>query len=164
MLARHHRHRWGSDPDTPGTTSLVHEAYIKLADQDAVEWESRAQFYAIASRVIRCVLIDNARWHRREKRGGDRTQVPLEKARLFTKERGAELIALDDALLRLEAEDERLARIVECRFFGGLTVAETAESLDVSESTVKRGWTLARAWLFRELSDETDPGDTDPEP
>lgn len=150
-LARSHRHRWGAGPETPGTTSLVHEAYVKLVDQDHVEWETRAQFYAIASRVIRSVLIDNARWHKREKRGGDRRPVPLEKARLAVDGRGAELIALNAALDALELEDERLARIVECRFFGGLTIAETAEALEVSESTVKRGWTLARAWLYREL-------------
>lgn len=150
-LARSHRHRWGAGPKTPGTTSLVHEAYVKLVDQDHVEWETRAQFYAIASRVIRSVLIDNARWHRREKRGGDRRPVPLEKARLVAESRGDDLIALDAALDALELEDERLARIVECRFFGGLTITETADALEISESTVKRGWNLARAWLYREL-------------
>lgn len=151
VLALHHRRLWGLDPEAPGATSLVHEAYVKLANLDRVDWESRAQFYAIASRVIRSVLIDNARWHRRRKRGGDRRRVPLETVRSFTEERSAELIALDGALERLEAEEERLARIVECRFFGGLTVNETAEALDVSESTVKRGWNLARTWLYREL-------------
>ncbi len=157
-LARSHRHRWGAGPETPGTTSLVHEAYVKLVDQDHVEWETRAQFYAIASRVIRSVLVDNARWHRREKRGGDRRPVPLEKARLVAESRGDDLIALDAALDALEIEDERLARIVECRFFGGLTIAETADALEISESTVKRGWNLARAWLYRELKNA--PGDS----
>lgn len=151
VLALYHRRLWGLDPEAPGATSLVHEAYFKLVDQDHVEWETRAQFYAIASRVIRSVLIDNARWHRRRKRGGDQRRVPLETVRSFTEERSAELIALDGALERLEAKEERLARIVECRFFGGLTVNETAEALDVSESTVKRGWNLARTWLYREL-------------
>lgn len=158
-LARSHRHRWGAEPKTPGTTSLVHEAYLKLVDQDHVEWETRAQFYAIASRVIRSVLIDNARWHRRQKRGGDRRPVPLEKARLVADEQGDELIALDAALDRLEREDERLARIVECRFFGGLTIAETAEALEISDSTVKRGWNLARAWLYREMNGAPEEAD-----
>ena len=152
-FARHHRFRWGPDTRAPGTTSLVHEAYVRLVDQDQVDWANRAQFYAIASRAMRSVLIDNARWHQRRKRGGDRRPVPLETARLVTEERGDELIALDAALDRLEAEDERLVRVVECRFFGGLSVKETAEALEVSESTVKRGWSLARAWLYREMAE-----------
>lgn len=150
-LARHHRYRWGSDPRAPGTVSLVHEAYRKLVDQEAVEWDNRRQFFAVASRAMRSILVDNARWHSREKRGGDRRKVPLESVHLVSEERSAELIDLDRALARLEEAEPRLARIVECRFFGALTVAETADALDVSESTVKRGWAAARTWLYREL-------------
>jgi len=161
-LARHHRYRWGSpDARAPGTTSLVHEAYARLVDLDRTDWECRGQFFAVASRAMRSVLIDNARWHAREKRGGDRREVPLEVIPLVSSQRSAELLDLDGALDRLEETDSRLARIVECRFFGGLTIPETAEAVDVSEATVKRGWNLARAWLYRELEGargEPEPG------
>jgi len=160
-LARHHRYRWGSpDPRAPGTTSLVHEAYARLVDLDRTDWECRGQFFSLASRAMRSVLIDNARWHAREKRGGDRREVTLKEAPLVSSQRSAELLDLDTALDRLEEEDPRLARIIECRFFGGLTIPETAEAVGVSEATVKRGWNLARAWLYRELKGERD----DPEP
>lgn len=152
-LARSHRHRWGPCPTAPGTTSLVHEAYVKLVDQDHVQWESRAQFFALASRVIRSVLVDSARWHRRRKRGGDRRRVSLDDAWFVSEERSEDLLALDMALQRLEERDARVARIVECRFFACLTVPETARALEISESTVKRGWNLARAWLYRELDE-----------
>lgn len=126
--------------------------------QDGVEWESRSQFYAIASRVIRSVLVDQARWRHRQKRGGDRRSVPIEKAGLSVRDRSEDVIALDAALDRLEIEDERLARIVECRFFGGLTIDETAGALEVSPSTVKRGWVLARAWLHRAMTAAPEAG------
>lgn len=164
-LARHHRYRWGPpDRRAPGTTSLVHEAYARLVDLDRVQWECRGQFFAVASRAMRSVLIDNARWHAREKRGGDRREVPLEEAPLVSSQRGAELLDLDEALDRLEREDPRLARIVECRFFGGLTIPETAEAVEVSEATVKRGWNLARAWLYRELQGGRNDPAPDPGP
>jgi RNA polymerase sigma factor (TIGR02999 family) len=100
---------------------------------------------------MRSILIDNARWHTRQKRGGGRTPIPLEESILVSAERAGELLELDDALDRLERREPRLARIVECRCFGGLTVDETAAALEVSPATVKRGWSLARAWLYREL-------------
>jgi RNA polymerase sigma factor (TIGR02999 family) len=135
----------------PGTTSLVHEAYLKLAGQAGLGHANRRQFYALASRAMRTILIDNARWHGRVKRGGGRARASLEETVLVSAERSEELLALDEALTRLEAQDPRLARIVECRCFGGLTVEETAEALDLSSATVKRGWSLARTWLYRAL-------------
>jgi RNA polymerase sigma factor (TIGR02999 family) len=149
-LARAHRARLG-DGRAPGTASIVHEAYVRLADQDRIDSESRAQFFALASRVMRSVLVDNARWHQRKKRGGGADAVPLDEELLVSESRSEDLLAIDEALVRLESRDERLGRIVECRFFGGLTVDETAEALGVSSASVKRGWNLARAWLYRDL-------------
>jgi RNA polymerase sigma factor (TIGR02999 family) len=148
-LAHANRVRWRG-ADSPGTTSLVHEAYLKLADVSA-DFASRRQFYALASKAMRNILIDNARWHGRQKRGGGRAPATLVDSMLVSTERSEELLALDQALDNLERRDPRLARIVECRCFGGLTVEETAEALAVSTATVKRGWSLARAWLFRAL-------------
>ena len=134
-----------------GTTSRVHEAYLKLADQTRADYANRRQFYALASKAMRSILIDNARWHGRQKRGGGRSPAPLEESMLVSAERSEELLALDEALGELESRDPRLARIVECRCFGGLTVDETAEALEVSPATVKRGWSLARTLLYRAL-------------
>jgi RNA polymerase sigma factor (TIGR02999 family) len=155
-LARHHRAGWrqGAAARPPGTLSLVHEAYLRLVHQTHVAWESRAQFFYLASRAMRSILVDNARHQLRQKRGGGRLAVELEEAMLVSEARAEELVALDQALDRLGARDERLGRIVECRFFGGLSVEETAETLGVSPATVKRGWTVARAWLFRELGSQ----------
>jgi RNA polymerase sigma factor (TIGR02999 family) len=149
-LARVHRARLG-DGRAPGTVSIVHEAYVRLADQERIDSASRAQFFALASRVMRSVLVDNARWHNRKKRGGGVEPVPLSEELLVSESRADDLLAIDEALTRLENTDERLGRIVECRFFGGLTVDETAEALGVSSASVKRGWNLARSWLYREL-------------
>lgn len=148
-LAHHHRYSWRET--APGTVSLVHEAYLKLVQQTQVDWQSRAQFFYIASRAMRSILIDNARRRQRQKRGGDRVAVPLDQAMLVSAERSQELLALDEALERLRESDTRLADVVDCRFFGGLTVQETAEALDVSPATVKRAWVVARTWLYREL-------------
>lgn len=153
-LAHQHRWHWRRDERAPGTTSLVHEAYVKLVDGTRIHWKSRGQFFRIASSAMRSILVDNARYHSRLKRGGERVRVPLEDARLVSEDRTEELLVVDEALERLQAEDERLARIVECRLFGGLTVEETAEALDVSPATVKRGWNLARALLYRDLGEE----------
>jgi RNA polymerase sigma factor (TIGR02999 family) len=150
VLARANRYRW-SGVESLGTTSLVHEAYLKLAGQTRVDYANRRQFYALASKAMRSILIDNARWHGRQKRGGGRKPVVLEESMLVSAERSEELLALDEALDRLEDREPRLARIVECRCFGGLTVDETAEALDVSSATVKRGWRLARTLLYRAL-------------
>ena len=149
-LARSNRYRWNG-VESLGTTSLVHEAYLKLANQARSEFSNRRQFYALASKAMRSILIDNARWHSRQKRGGGQRPAALEESMLVSAERSEDLLALDEALGRLEDREPRLARIVECRCFGGLTVDETAEALDVSPATVKRGWSLARAWLYRLL-------------
>jgi len=149
-LARANRYRW-SGMGSLGTTSLVHEAYLKLADHGRSEFANRRQFYALASKAMRSILIDNARWHGRQKRGGGRKPAVLEESMLVSAERSEELLALDQALRDLEDREPRLARIVECRCFGGLTVDETAEALDVSSATVKRGWSLARTLLYRAL-------------
>lgn len=150
VLARANRYRWNG-VESLGTTSLVHEAYLKLADQTPASFANRRQFYALASKAMRSILIDNARWHSRQKRGGGRKAMPLEDSILVSAERSEDLLALDEALSQLEDREPRLARIVECRCFGGLTVDETAEALDVSSATVKRGWSLARTWLYRAM-------------
>jgi RNA polymerase sigma factor (TIGR02999 family) len=151
-LARFHRARVGARGlKAPGTISLVHEAYLRLIDQRHVDWQSRAQFYCLASRAMRSVLVDRARWHQRQKRGGGWKEVELEEQLVVSRERATEVIALDRALDQLLHRDERLGRIVECRFFGGLTVDQTADALGISPATVKRGWSVARSWLYDEL-------------
>lgn len=136
---------------TLNTTALVHEAYFELVKLDRVDWQDRAHFIAVAAKAMRHVLIDYAVKRKAQKRGGHRRRVPLEDVHAMTTQRAEELLALDEALKRLEAIDERQAHVVECRFFGGLTIKETAEALDISEATVSRDWTRARAWLNREL-------------
>jgi RNA polymerase sigma factor (TIGR02999 family) len=148
QMARRQRHQAGRSP--LGTQSLVHEAFIKLVDQ-TVQWSSRAQFFAIASKAMRSILIDNARHYLRLKREGGRARVELEEGLLVSEARSEELVALDTALERLQRVDPRLATLVECRFFGGLTIEETADALGTSPATVKRDWIAARTWLYREL-------------
>ena len=131
-------------------TALVNEAYLRLIDAQAVDWQNRAHFLAIAARLMRRILVDRARSRRYQKRGGGALQVTLTDG-LFSTERSRDLIALDDALEELAKLDERRSRVVELRFFGGLSVAETAAVLSVSPETVMRDWTLARAWLRRTL-------------
>jgi len=138
---------------TLGTTALVHEAWFELAKLERIRWESRAHFLALAAQAMRRVLIDYAVARRSQKRGGGKAHEPLEDdALIAVTERPDEFIALDEALQRLAAINERHARIVECRFFGGMSVEETADVLGTSPATVKRDWALARAWLNRELS------------
>ena len=144
-----HRQRQRSSV-APGTTSLVHEAYLKLEGRTMIR--SRGEFFALACQVLRSLLVDNARRLGRRKREGEANAIPLDKIAVPSAVRGEEILALDEALQRLQRADERLARIVECRFFGGLTVDETAEALGVSPATVKRGWDVARAWLYQELA------------
>jgi RNA polymerase sigma factor (TIGR02999 family) len=134
------------------TTDLVHEAYVKLGGLERIEWKNRAQFFAIAARAMRRVLVDHAAGRRAAKRGGERRKVPLDEGMLMVEEQADEVLALNDALSRLERADPRLVRIVECRYFAGLSVEETAEALEISPATVKRDWTVARAWLHRELA------------
>jgi RNA polymerase sigma-70 factor, ECF subfamily len=135
------------------TTALVHEAYLKLSKQQSVVWESRSHFFAIAATLMRRILIDYAKTKNRVRRGGPQDDLRLDTAfTLVASDANFDLLELNQALDRLAGKDESLARIVELRFFAGLDVTETAEALDVSESTVKRGWVIAKAWLHRELS------------
>jgi RNA polymerase sigma-70 factor (ECF subfamily) len=132
-------------------TALVHEAYLKLVEQRSVDWQSRAHFFGIAAQVMRRILIDHARGHLRNKRGGGVRPVPLDENLAFAPEQSLELIKLDQALDRLAELDQRQSKIVELRFFGGLSVEETAEFLGISPKTVKRDWSVAKAWLHGEL-------------
>ncbi len=135
------------------TTALVHEAYLKLAAQKSVAWESRSHFFAIAATVMRRILIDYAKTKHRIRRGGVQSDLPLEDAlTINVGETDFDLVALDEALNRLTAKEAHLAKIVELRFFSGLDVVETAEVLGISESTVKRDWQMAKAWLHREMT------------
>ncbi len=134
-------------------TALVNEAYLRLVDQSRVEWQDRAHFYGVAAQVMRRILIDHARAHASEKRGGGSgPRLSLDEALLQPEERAAELLALDEALKLLHETDERKGRVVELRFFGGLSVKETAEVLGVHTATVERDWVVAKAWLYRELA------------
>jgi len=142
---------------TLDTTALVHEAYLKLVPQSATSWGDRAHFFAVASRVIRHVLIDYARRRTAEKRSGG-IRIPLREDTAGVDPRDVDLLALERALARLASRDARMEQIVECRFFGGMTVEETAEALGISTSTVDRDWARARTYLFRDLADETDAG------
>jgi len=135
-------------------TALVHEAYLRLVDQTRADWKSRAQFMAVAAEVMRRILVDHARGHRAAKRGGGRHRVDLTATLDVPAGPALEVLDVDDALSRLAALDERQARVVELRVFGGLSVAEVAEVLRVSERTVANDWRMARAWLRRELSRE----------
>ena len=156
-LAHRQRRRWRGQ-HTLNTTALVHEAYLKLVDQRRASWESESHFLAAAARAVRHILINYARDRRAKKRGGEWTRVRISRQQL---EAGVQtvgpgwedhVLALDDALERLAEHSERQSRIVECRFFAGMTVKQTAAALGVSVPTVTRGWTVARAWLHRELS------------
>jgi RNA polymerase sigma factor (TIGR02999 family) len=134
-------------------TALVHEAYLKLVgDEDvSLQWANRAHFFAAAAEAMRRILVDHARAKGRLKRGGDRAKLKLGVATLGADENADEIVALDEALRRLGRQDERLARIVSLRYFAGLSVEQTAEALEISPRTVKREWSTARAWLYREL-------------
>jgi RNA polymerase sigma factor (TIGR02999 family) len=134
-------------------TALVHEAYLKLVDQRAMNWQNRAHFFAVSARLMRRILVDHARGRRSAKRGGKERPVSLEDApTLISLDRSDELLALDEVLKKLEETAPRQCRIVELRYFGGLTVEETASVLNVAPKTVKRDWSVARAWLHREIS------------
>ncbi len=134
-------------------TALVHEAYIKMIDQSSLSLQNRAHFFGIASRIMRQILVDHARAYNAEKRGGAAERFSIEDLDILPEQSAADLIELDDALKRLEAIDERKAKVVDMRFFGGLKDAEIAEVLGVTEKTVRRDWQFAKLWLFRELSE-----------
>jgi RNA polymerase sigma factor (TIGR02999 family) len=148
-----HIHLAGERADhTLGTTGLVHDAYLKLVDQSHIQWQDRAHFYAMSSRAMRQILVSYARRHRAAKRGGGQDPITLDERTPGIDQRADNLLALDEALTRLESMDHRLSQVVECRFFGGLTEDETAEMLGVTARTVRRDWLKAKGWLYRELS------------
>jgi RNA polymerase sigma factor (TIGR02999 family) len=156
-LAHRQRQRWRDDY-TLDTTALVHEAYLRMVDQTGVDVESRAHFLALAARVMRQILCNYARDRRALKRGGGIARLPLDDGAALEAPASPDtapadaLVALDDALRRLERVDPRQSRVVECRFFGGLTVDETATAVGISPRTVKRDWAVAQAWLHREMT------------
>jgi RNA polymerase sigma-70 factor (ECF subfamily) len=133
-------------------TALVNEAYLRLIDWKDVRWQNRAHFYGVAAQIMRRVLVDAARTRDRDKRGGGQLHVSLSEAADVAVAHGVDLVALDDALKTLESLNARQSRVIELRFFGGLSLEEAAHVLDVSVATVRRDWSLAQAWLFRELS------------
>lgn len=154
LAESHLRHE---QPDhTLQATALVHEAYLRLIDQTRVRWQNRAHFFAVAAQSIRRILVDHARGKRRQKRGGGRPTLSLDEALALGHERETDLVALDEALTRLSVEHPDKARVVEMRFFGGLTTEDAAEVLDVTTRTVERHWQFARAWLYRSLAEGGD--------
>jgi RNA polymerase sigma-70 factor, ECF subfamily len=150
---------WQLQSERPGhtlqPTALVHEAYLKLAGQDPIEWHNKAHFFALAAQVMRHILVDHARARGRDKRGGGQASVALDEALKLTAHPNepVELVKLDEALSALAGQDPRKSRIVELRYFGGLSIEETADVLGISPTTVRREWTLAKAWLRRELNE-----------
>jgi RNA polymerase sigma factor (TIGR02999 family) len=161
-LAHRHRRRWHGD-ETIGTTALVHEAYLKLVDQKNVDANGRAHFLAVAARAMRHILCNYAQARRRQKRGGGLQRLDLDAVEAagelvaFSDEQADTIAALDAALEALSRFDERLGRVVECRFFGGMSIPDTAAALGTSPATVKRDYALARAWLYRELRSHAEP-------
>jgi RNA polymerase sigma factor (TIGR02999 family) len=153
-LRRMARRYMGQQPSshTLQTTALIHEAYLRLARQEEKGWENRAHFFGVAARAMRHILVDYARARKTGKRGGEARAISLEEAALVSKDRAAELVALDDALEELARLSPRQSQVVELRHFGGLSVEETAEVLKVSVDTVTRDWRQAKAWLHRELN------------
>ena len=136
-------------------TALINEAYLKLLGQEGYEWHNRAHFFAVCAQIMRHILIDHARAHAREKRGGGAIQVSLDNVAVIAGEKAEQLIALDDALGSLERFDPQKAKIVELRYFGGLSIEETAEVLNISPRTVRREWQRSKAWLYRMISEGT---------
>ena len=134
------------------TTALVNEAFLRLVNRKNLQWQNRAHFFGIAARLMRTILVDHARSHASAKRGGGARKLELDEAMVISQQKAAEVIALDDALKQLALLDPQQSRIVELRFFGGLTVEEAAEVLQVSPATIKREWSTAKAWLYHELA------------
>lgn len=152
IAGAHMRHERADHTLQP--TALVNEAYVKLVGQHSTDWKDRAHFFAVASLVIRRLLVDHARERNALRRGGDRSRLPLDMVCAGADAEGVDLLALDDALRTLGEIDPRQAKIVELRFFGGLTIDEVAEVLSIGKRTVDREWQCARAWLYAALSDE----------
>jgi len=143
----------GERPNHPlQATALINEAYVRLIGWENVRWQNRAHFFGVAAQLMRRILIDHARAHRRTKRGGGAVQTTLDDACIYRQERTRDLLVVDEALTKLEQLDPRKGRIVELKFFGGLTEEEIAAVLEISERTVRRDWNLARAWLHQEIS------------
>jgi RNA polymerase sigma factor (TIGR02999 family) len=155
-LAKRHMARERRD-HTLQTSALINEAYLRLVDQKNLQWQNRAHFFAAAAQVMRHILIDHARSYHYAKRGAGAQKIPLDEAAVFTEQRAAEFVALDDALSTLAAVDPRRSQVVELRFFGGLSIEETAEVLKISAPTVQREWRAAKAWLSRFMS-KKEPG------
>lgn len=151
----HHKLRHERQSHTMSTTALVHEAYLKLVDQSQVEWQDRLHFFAMSSRIMRNILIDYARRRNAQKRGGDRPHLQLDDAIISAEKSAHVFLALDEALKQLAEVDERLGRVVEYRFFGGMQEKEIAELLGVSKRTVRRDWRKAKAWLSRALAEDS---------
>ena len=142
-------------PDhTLQTSALLNEAYLRLIDQNRVTWQNRAHFFGIAASMMRRILVDHSRMRAYTKRGGDQQKVALDEVAVIAESKAFDVLALDEALKKLEAIDEQQSRIVDLRFFGGLTIEETAEVLGVSHATVEREWSMARAWLWREMKQQ----------
>jgi RNA polymerase sigma-70 factor, ECF subfamily len=156
-MARHYMSR-ERDGHTLQTTALINEVYLRLVKVKEVEWQDRAHFFAVSAQLMRRILTDFARSHGYQKRGGGARQVPLDEACLASADPGVDLVALEQALTRLGETDVRKSKVVELRFFGGLTVDETAEVLQISGETVMRDWSVARAWLLRELDRDASHG------
>jgi RNA polymerase sigma-70 factor, ECF subfamily len=148
----HHYMRGERPGHTLQTTALVNEAFVRLVNRKSIQWQNRAHFFGIAAQLMRRILVDHARSHACEKRGGWAEKLELNETLVVSQHKASEVIALDEALHQLELIDPRQSRIVELRFFGGLTVEETAEVLHVSPVTIKREWSTAKAWLYRELA------------
>ena len=157
-LAHHYMSREGAG-HTLQTTALLNEAYLRLVDDPTRTWQNRTHFVAVAAQLMRRIMVDHARERRAQKRGGGALKVSLDDVALVTERRSEELLALDEALEKLAGLDPRKSQIVELRYFGGLTVEETAEFLKLSDRTVKREWRMAKVWLYRALSEE-EPDET----
>jgi RNA polymerase sigma factor (TIGR02999 family) len=152
LASRYLRHERAGH--TLQTTALVHEAYLKLVDQSHANWQNRVQFFAAAAQMMRRILVDYARNRRAIKRGGDYLRLSLDEAAISSEEKDADLLSLNEALNSLATIDPQQSRVVELRVFGGLTVEETAEALGISPRTVKREWSMAKAWLHRQLKNQ----------
>jgi RNA polymerase sigma factor (TIGR02999 family) len=150
-LARHYLAQERAN-HTLQPTALVHEAYMKLVDQTRVDWQGKSHFFAVAAQAMRRILVDHARSRQRDKRGGGRARVVLDEAVALSPQKDEDVIALDEALEKLAQLDPRQAKVVELRFFGGLTIKETAELMAMSEMTVRREWMTAKRWLQEEMS------------
>jgi RNA polymerase sigma factor (TIGR02999 family) len=145
-----------SSSQTLQPTALVHEAYLRLARRDSVDWQDRAHFFALSAQMMRQILVDHARMHAAAKRGGNAVTVVVDEASAVSKDRNLDLIALDDAMKRLASLDPRQCQIVELRFFGGLSIEETAQTVNISPATTKREWATARLWLHRAMSNSSE--------